>query len=611
MPGINFVCSTDPLSPRQVVDSLDELRWKDSYRITQLVSDKHVLVAFSEYENYPHQTYENDDILVLIEGLIYNRSDSEIEASLRSIAEDFKSNRDYRTRIKNCIDSFDGEYFVLLYLKKSRDVLIFNDRWARMPAFYSTQNNRFIFSREIKFILHWIPRIEFDRMWMTEFLAFEYNLGDKCLIKGIKSMRPSALLHIRLADNELSVTQETLLPPEFDPVDSRMSRSDTLERCADLFRKSLKSRVRKIKEKGYGIVTDLSGGHDTRAIFAGLCNLGVDFLTCNDHLSGGDEGEIAKKVARLYGRNLVHFNAPHPVDDVSELQKVTCMTDCLVNCYTATTCFYDDLEREKAISGKQTHFMGLGGEFLRQRYMPIRGYRGVMEMLEDDGFTNAFRIFDACAITRVKRTEFSSNLEYEIGRFPETDVTGKIAHLNFERYNKFDNAGENRHRLFSWVVSPFWGKDLFEFVMRHIPVRSIDYIFFVDFLRKLDPATMEVPIYSGIMGINPLRRLSWFNARVKLKKAMRTDRYLYRIAKWAMSRRLSAKKTEKDTGWISEEILKIAAGSETARACFDIDFADELGQNYPEKLPLYQLLTLVLYVEQIEKRFGSKISIDS
>jgi len=610
MPGISLVCSQNPLSVDTLARSSDELKYKAGFEVDSIVAGDNIAIAFSGDRNYPCQSYEDDDLLFLVEGLIYNRSDNEIESYLCAIAHDFLNERDHKKRIGEFMAGSDGEYMVMLCLKNSGDILIFNDRWARLPSFYSVIDGTFVFSREIKYILHWLPNIQFDRNWMAEFLVFEYNLGDKCLVKGIKSMKPAMLLHLGWAGYKIAVISDILHPTDFEQAAGGSSREALIERCVDLFRESLVSRVERIEGQGYSIVADLSGGHDSRAVFVGLCNLEADFIVCNDHLISGEEAEIAKHVARLYVKKLQHFDTVHPLDDEEKLREVIYRTDCLVNARIATTCYYDDLEREKHLPARFAHFMGLGGEFLRHRYKPMKHYGNLAMAVIDDGFSNVFLISNACSVLGLSKADFSEKLRSEVEKFPESDMAGKTVHLNFERYNKFDNSGENRHRLFGWVVSPFWGKELFEFVIRHIPLKKIDYLFFSDFLRTLDPKSMQVPIFGGVMGINPARKSLSFVAKIKLKNILRANRYLYKPARRMALRSQRPRSDDEEFLRISGDILRISTDSKLVASYLDTEYIKKLLEKRPTKPQLYQLLTLIYYIDEVGTRFGEKILIN-
>jgi len=605
MPGLNILYSEKKLPAQTVSDSYDELKYKEDYYIKEFLSEPNFVMSFSGYETYPKQIYDNNDTIFLIEGLIYNASDKEIETSLRSIAEDYSNGFNYKNKVANFINRFDGEYLVFLYFKKTKNSLIFNDRWARLPTFYTINNNNFVLSREIKFILHWLQSIEFNRSWMAEFLIFEYNLGDKCLIKDIRSMKPALLMHLHRYDGRIQVDSEILHPDGFEGKNHYLTKKQNAARCAEMFQISLKSRVRKIIEKGYNIIADLSGGHDSRAVFAGLVNLDIDFLACNDHLIEGDEAELAGQAAELYGKSLINFDAQYPDKTFSGLSKITYLTDCLVNCSVSFDGFYDELDRKNIIRGKHVHFMGLGGEFLRHRYRPMKHYKSVVDMIRDEHFTNQIQIDETCSLLKLNKVEFLDNIQNEISGFPETDIEGKIKHLNFERYNKFDNSGENRHRIFNWVVAPFWGKDLFEFVMRNMPLEYFDYNFFTEFLKELDPKTLKVPIYAGIMGINPLKAMSLFNIKVMLKKTLRTRPFLYKLSKAIVSSWQGYHQDIEQKAF-AEEILRRYDQSDAVKYYFDLDTLSGFLKRSPTILQFYQLLTLIVYMVEIERKFPDK-----
>ncbi len=610
MPGLNFVIKNKPLPIQAVADSHKDLLHFDNYSAKKLLSGPNLEISFIEYDGYPYQVYDDRQYLILIEGMIYNSTNQEIESHLRAIAEDYINDGDYKNQVRDFINTLDGEFVVLIYFKASGEALIFNDRWARMPTFYSVPDEGFILSREMKFLLHWLPKIEFDRDWMAEFMIFEYTLGDKSVIKNIKNMKPSQLLHLYSIDSGINLETEELLPANFDGEDASLTKDICAERCAELFKESLKSRVRKIKENKLNIMADLSGGHDSRAVFAGLAGLDTEFLACNDHLTEGAEADLATQVAELYGKSLLNFNAEYPEETFSELGGISYATDCQVNCSLAFTGFYDELKRKKVIKGKHAHFMGLGGEFFRHRYRPMKGYKLLIDMIKDEHFTNQILSSDACSILGLNKQDFLNNLQNEISRFPEKDVQGQIKHLNFERYNKFDNGGENRHRIFNWVVSPFWGKNLFEFVIRTIPLKYLDYSFFTDFLKALDPKTLEVPIYAGIMGINPVKKMSLFNVKVNLKRFLRTRPSLYKLSKAIISRH-EIKRVDEKQKLIINEILRLYSQYDAVRNYFDCDELSRFLVLPLSKMQLYQILTLILYIAEIEKRFPHKIGLNS
>ena len=203
MPGVSLVWSRDPLPHDQLARSRSELTYRDEYRVKEYLSNEYMVVAVSGYDSYPCLSYEDEDLLLLVEGMIYNRTDDETLGTLRSIAADYKRASDPTARIRTFVETSDGEFLILLYLKETGDLYVLNDRWARMPTFYAVLDDKVVLSREAKFVLRWMPSIKFDPAWIAEFLAFEYNLGDKCLVNGVKSLRASSLLRVCSSNGRL------------------------------------------------------------------------------------------------------------------------------------------------------------------------------------------------------------------------------------------------------------------------------------------------------------------------------------------------------------------------------------------------------------------------
>jgi asparagine synthase (glutamine-hydrolysing) len=188
MPGASVVVGYDSLSASRLAESHRDLEYKDGYDTRSLLSSPNVAISFSGYNGYPSYCYEDETLLILLEGLIYDATDTEIHSRLLEISQDYRDRRHYKSTITNFIDGSDGDYLVLLYFKKEDRMIIFNDRWGRLPTFFLQHDQVFALSRELKFLLHWIPSIGFDPFAIAEFLTFGYTLGEKTLVKGIRRM---------------------------------------------------------------------------------------------------------------------------------------------------------------------------------------------------------------------------------------------------------------------------------------------------------------------------------------------------------------------------------------------------------------------------------------
>ncbi len=608
MPGIHIVFSKNPLSRSHVLDSYSNLKYRDDLKINEYFCGPNVSIAFSGYDGYPVQAYEDDKLLFLVEGLVYNMTSSEIEDHIMAIANDYLESHDFRQRIIGFIDVSDGDYLVLVYLKKLDEMIIFNDRWGRLPAFYTFHKDLFVLSREIKFTLNWLPTIVFNPIAMAEFLTFGYNLGNKTMIEGVKRLHPASLLHNMRSIDQVSLYCDELFPTDFTTEDEGLTREECIKKCSALFYKSLHDRVCKAKEVGLNIEADLSGGYDTRAVIFGLCNLGVDFACCSKSLANQYEGEIAREVASHCGRNVFQLAAPtYPSSDITKMRELTYITDCVANCWTTITSYYNSLEREKSIVKLCAHFMGFGGEFIRHPYRLKRLYRGIPEMIWGNAFACWLSVNDACDITKLNRLDFRNNIKSEVERFPESNDHDKIKHIYFEYYNKLVNGGENRHRLFSFTVQPLWGKELFSFEMQNIPPQMIDFVFFIDFLREIDSKAMEVPIYGSRVKLNSKLSVALFRLKMKLRNLMADNRCILRFKRRMFDQVRRIKGRSMEEKWVGEKIHNVFQRSKMVSSCLDLAAMKSFIQSSPGRFPLYYALTLALYLEEVEIRFGNKI----
>jgi len=609
MPGLHFVCSENQLSRSCIVDSYNDLKYKDGYEVNEYYRDVHTAIAFSGYKDYPREVYEDENVLCACEGLIYDKTGEETKRVLLGIADDYLENRDFRRSIERFVDTSDGDFLVLMHFKKLGEMLVFNDRWGRLPTFYTVQKGIFILSREMKFIVHWVPTIEFDRFTMAEFFMFGYNLGSKTLIRGVQRLGPASLIQKTFSDEQLKVSREGLLPVNFDTMDSGLTRQESIQRCVELYRDSLEARMRKVKEIGLNVVADLSGGFDTRTVFVGLCSLGADLTCCTDHLAARSEIKIARQLCDRYGRKLLGFGARNPSDDIPVMRRLTYLTDCMVNCRLTMSSYYDILEREKALKFSYARFMGFGGEFIRHPFPLVRPCPDLPEMLARDAYTTDIKFADAHHLVGLEESEFRENFKAEVVRFPETNDNGRIKHLYFEYYNKMVNGGENRHRLFSWTVQPLWGRYLFAFEMQKIPSRWIGFGFFIKFMKRVDPRSLEFPIFGSRVNLRSKLSVTLFRAKTSLRKRMAGNYCILKFKRGVFSgiERLMRNKTRERR--IEQEVLQALQKSRVLSSYFDIRAVESFIQRYTRSAQLYQLWTVVAYLEELEKRFGDKIPV--
>jgi len=607
MPGLSLIAAPN-LPEKKADQSFAQLLHRDKFKIEPVIITPSLRAAFCGSDGYPRRIIDKPDMTILIEGMIYNFNDQKIEAGLMHIAESFSNNTDYHSAVASFMKEADGDYLVLIWLKDKNKLLFFNDRWGRLPIYFYHDNQTLALSREVKFNLDWAIKLQFDPFAIAEFLTLEYILGDKTFFKDIHRLHPASIIMAAIKQDSVeTMVNDRLIPVSYQFYNRKLSRRKAAGAYLELFRQSLTDRVGRLEEKNLLLTADLSGGYDTRAVFAGLCEIGADFTAYTDRLVTGDETPIARQLARHYGKDIQIINAAHPIEDISEMTRLLYITDGLVNGMIDTSCFYDDLEREKKIPGPYVTFKGMGGEFIRSVYMPKKGYSHLADAVMDDGYNHYMSIADACSLLSMNRKDLHDSLKNEIDRFGETDPIAQTRHLFFDYNNKTVCNGEDRNRMFSWVAAPMWGNQLFTFATQNIPPKYLDHNFFALFLRLLSPKAMDIPMYgSGVKFNAPMSRIL-FNNKMRMKKIFRDNRRLFKFGSKLRTKIRPVNYIEAENTRIGDQINRIYNESNTVRSCFNGESILNYVNSRPERLHLYQLLTIILYMTEVEKRHGDKL----
>jgi hypothetical protein len=453
--------------------------------------------------------------------------------------------------------------------------------------------------------------VEFDPVALAEFISFEYNFGTKTILRDVRRLPPATLLIKAGGADGFVVTEEALLRTDFSVFEERMSREEAVRECAGLFRDSLASRVRKADELGLSKMADVSGGYDTRAVFAGLCGMDADFTSwCSrrSELGEGDQSEIARQLCRTFGRDLNTYDAPRFSDDLSEMRRLTYISDCTVECRTNAVRYQDSIERGKRSNpGCYAQFMGFGGEFIRHPYRLNKGYRSVGQMVSGGAYSRDFSPAEAARLVHVNPDDLVDVLEAEVANYPEQGDADKIKHVYFEYYSRLVNSGEDRHRLFHWTVQPLWGNDLFTFEMRHVRQEWFGFRFFTDFVGEIDPRALLVPIHGSHVKLYSKASVLSNDARARLKHLVQDIRPFVRLKGSPAYRAVRGQARRAGVSWVEHELIAAFDRSPAVASYFDALAVRSQLSRHRNQGELYTLLTVMLYVEEIEKRFGGRL----
>lgn len=156
-----------------------------------------------------------------------------------------------------CVLHFRGMFAFALWDEKRHRLFCARDPFGIKPLYYTVQNGNFYFASEAKALLPFLPEIETDPNALSEYVTFQYTLGEQTMFRGIKQLMPA---HCLLVGNG-AVEVRRYWDIRYEPA-HRMAEADLhagmQERLSDAIRLHLRSDV--------PVGSYLSGGIDSSLI---------------------------------------------------------------------------------------------------------------------------------------------------------------------------------------------------------------------------------------------------------------------------------------------------------------------------------------------------------
>jgi hypothetical protein len=596
MPGLHTIMGNVTSTPLKKSDFSFTLH-KKNFEITILSQNSDYCTAISFHDEFPFQKWEDSEIHIVLQGLIYNRTDDDIQTNLWKIAEHFVHKNDYKKLVKNFVESSDGDYTVQILHKTSNRILFFNDYLGRFSLYYYCKDNIFVCSTEIKTILNFIPKIRINKSSLVEFLMFQFPLGNKTLFSDIFITLPSQMIVIQKNGDTLSIDVSSSADLNFVLKNPFNNEKESIEYIKDLFLKAVQNRVDTLEKQGYGIIADLSGRYDSRAVLAGLSKFtkNVEYFTFE---YTQDESPWAKGIFQQLGSPGMYYKCSfNNVIDETEIGHLIYMTDGMIN-YKTTSGSYKDLEYiKKNWPRKAGQFHGYGGEFIRH---PFQYFSNSLTEVCDSRLYSALSIDLACKIIRINCHDYKNELTVYFNTYPEKSPEDQLRRFYYEYFFRLGAGIDNRERILSWAVNPFLSPSFLRTVFSRIPLQWAGYNYFIKFMCALDPRLTKYPIYDSDINLQSRFGIFRYEIRERLNNFIIRTPSLFSLYKHP----LRQKRTEKDTRLL-----------EKFRFCYDsVSFSSTIFNREIIESNLFinegdtkRLITLLIYFKELEDRFKEKI----
>ncbi|MBR1454919.1 MAG: hypothetical protein IJ593_09825 [Lachnospiraceae bacterium] len=265
--------------------------------------------------------FENDNYIVLIEGVILNSLELAKEKNVKTFKDYIEiSLKDDNTNFYNNLrGSFCG-YFLN---KNNNEAVAFTNHTGDRPLFYYKDDDKYIIASNIKFILDFLnvlgKKLTFNKNAVYYMITWGNMIDNSTYANEIKRLLPGEKIDIN--KNSFNIIKYYKFNRHaFDT--SKMSDDEIVDKLDELFTKAVNLEYAKDKEYGYNSLAHLSSGLDCRMSNFIARELGYDnILNLTYTQSNSYDERIAKKMSADLGNEsyIRYMNNPKFIYDVDKV----------------------------------------------------------------------------------------------------------------------------------------------------------------------------------------------------------------------------------------------------------------------------------------------------
>jgi asparagine synthase (glutamine-hydrolysing) len=413
------------------------------------------IIDLDERSNQPFQ-YEN--YVLTYNGEVYNYI--ELKHELINKGHVFNTNSDtevvihaYKEWGSECVKKFIGMWaFAIMDINTSK-LFASRDRFGIKPFYYLWENSCLVFASEIKALKKsQYFKSDFNPAQVARYMQLGWTgYFDETFYESVSAIPPGH--NLMLSDGKLEISQyyDIEVTTEYD----NRSYTDKVDEFRELFFDSLRLHLR----SDVKVATCLSGGIDSSAIVAGICNINPsqDYETFSIYYTGAgdvDERPFINHIVNKYHH--IHPNYYQPqLDEVKEHfdkalyhQDVPPASSSFMSQY-----FLMKLISEKGIKvvldgqGSDEYLGGYFHSFYRlvaSYFKEFNIYQGFAELKESNkrrgGQSGVFSEFLKSSLSVFFSEQSLYGLEYRYYRPKMTNYKGSVPfNLTHKSGNKLDN----------------------------------------------------------------------------------------------------------------------------------------------------------------------------
>lgn len=265
--------------------------------------------------------FENDNYIVLIEGVILNSLELAKEKNVKTFKDYIENSlKDDNTSFYN---DFRGTFCGYFINKKSGEGVAFTNHTGDRPLFYFQDGDKYIISSNVKFILDFLKllgkELTFNKSAVYCIVTWGNMIDNSTYANEIKRLLPGE--NILVTNNSFTVNKYYKFGRNgFDT--SKMTDDEIVNKLDEIFTKAVNLEYAKDKEYGYHSLAHISGGLDCRMSNFVARELGYDnILNLTYTQSDSYDEKIAKKMSADLGNEsyIRYMNNPKFIYDVDKV----------------------------------------------------------------------------------------------------------------------------------------------------------------------------------------------------------------------------------------------------------------------------------------------------
>ena len=591
------------------LEQLNFLKHEPWFFVDRVESADNISLFISAYEGYPYKVIKTENWNVIIEGMIYNLNDDALGEKIKTLADLFINDADYLPSLSEFTSFCDGDFIIQIFDKKNGRYLIFNDYFARLPIYYSSDKDNLTISRDIKTNLEFASEISIDLSAITGFLMLSYVFGNRTYFKNIQRLQPYQAIVVNDINSPSVYDVFNTNKHNYNTIKHNLSRKEILKELTDQFHIDSRNRINRLRENEYDLMSAMSGGFDSRAVLGGLSKFDkkIKYITFEYIQDESAEAGAAFKELGEPGEYIkLKFNN---VIDYSTIEDLVYKTNGSVDFLTTSVCYNDAAALRNYLKNSKRigHFSGFGGEFIRHPHKYF--FKSIFYGLSHR-FYNMITLKDTVSVFNDAGFIQDEIKEYYHKEYPPSKE-GQLRKF-YEEYYKMTQAGDERGHLFNWTVHPMWSKNWIKMVSDRIPLDWTGYKFFIEFLELIDKRLLDVPIFNRRdLDLNSEQSVDAYEKKYRMSFGLKMKISLFFHYHFPFIFAIVNKIRRKDTMLASpdesvyNDFVKYYDKLEKCKSIFNIEMTKKYIAKFGGKYN--RLTTIAIYLSEIEKRYSDKI----